>query len=105
MKHLITLLAIAFAQPALAQLSVDVTGDIQNDLNIAVPALATPQDTPTLAGSTAALGVKVAEVIAADLRGSGLFKPAGPAGLRAVSFDGVRSPDYDHWSGTGVDAP
>ena len=104
MKHLIGLLAIAFAQPAFAQLSVDVTGDIQNDLNIAVPALATPQDTPTLAGSTAALGIKVAEVITADLRGSGLFKPAGPAGLRAVGFDGVRSPDYDHWSGTGAEA-
>jgi TolB protein len=97
------LLALA-AQPAFAQLSVDVTGDIQNDLNIAVPALPTPQDTPTAAGTTTALGRQVAEVIAADLRGSGLFKPAGPAGIKSVAYPEVTTPDYSHWSGAGAEA-
>ena len=47
-------------------------------------------DTP--AGSTEALGRQVAEVVAADLRGSGLFRPVGPAGVRAVPFAEVTAP-------------
>ena len=51
------IMSLLVATAAHAQLSVDVDGSIEKDLNIAVPALATPQDAPTLAGSTVALGV------------------------------------------------
>lgn len=98
------IISFSMATAAQAQLSVDVDGSIEKDLNIAVPALATPQDAPTLAGSTTSLGIKVAEVIASDLRGSGLFKPSGPSGLRVVSYPNVRSPEFDHWVGAGAEA-
>lgn len=104
MKRLLSIAAIFFAQPAFAQLSVDVTGDIQADLNIAVPAMPTPAEASTPAGSTASLGRQIAEVIASDLRGSGLFKPAGPDGLKGVAFEEVTAPAFDHWSGRGAEA-
>lgn len=104
MKRLLLLATLLMATPVHAQLSVNVTGDIQSDLNIAVPALPTPDDRSTPAGTTAALGRQVAEVIAADLRGSGLFKPSGPTGIKGVAFDEVTNPDFDHWSGRGAEA-
>src|SRR3546814_8474222 len=60
------LLATGTAQ---AQLSVDVTGEIDNNLRIAIPAMPTPQVASTPAGSTDVLGRQIAEVIASDLRG------------------------------------
>jgi TolB protein len=92
------------AQPAFAQLSVDVTDETGNDMNIAIPVMPTPEDVATAAGSTAALGRQVAEVIASDLRGSGLFKPAGPSGIRAISFPEVTAPDYAGWAASGAEA-
>jgi TolB protein len=92
------------ASPAWAQLSVDVDGSIEKDLNIAVPAMPTPQASATPAGSTDELGRKIAEVVAADLKGSGLFKPAGPAGVRAIVFDEVRAPQFEGWAGLGAEA-
>jgi TolB protein len=58
----------------------------------------------TLAGATDALGRQVAEVVAADLASSGLFRPRGPDGLQAVSPAQVNAPDFRHWSGTGARA-
>jgi TolB protein len=87
-----------------AQLSVDVTDESGNDLNIAVPVLPTPAATATEAGSTDALGRQIAEVIAADLRGSGLFKPVGPAGIRAIGSDEVTAPQYEAWAASGAEA-
>lgn len=87
-----------------AQLSVDVTDESGNDLSIAVPVLPTPQATPTAAGSTDVLGRQIAEVIAADLRGSGLFKPVGPAGIRAIGSDEVTAPQFDAWAASGAEA-
>jgi len=87
-----------------AQLSVDVTDESGNDLNIAIPVLPTPAATATPAGSTDALGRQIAEVIAADLRGSGLFKPVGPAGIRAIGNDEVTAPQYDAWAASGAEA-
>jgi TolB protein len=98
------LLLALIAQPAFAQLSVDVTDETGNDMNIAIPVMPTPEDVATAAGSTAALGRQVAEVIASDLRGSGLFKPAGPAGIRAISFPEVTAPDYGGWAASGAEA-
>jgi TolB protein len=104
MKRLFPLVLFAFAFPASAQLSVDVTDESGDDLVIAVPVMPTPQSADTPAGSTEALGRQVAEVVAADLRGSGLFRPVGPAGVRAVPFPEVTAPAYDAWSGAGAAA-
>jgi TolB protein len=96
--------ALFLAAPAAAQLSVDVTDESGDDLVIAIPVMPTPNTVDTPAGSTEALGRQVAEVVAADLRGSGLFRPQGPAGIREPAFAEVTAPDFLHWSGTGTAA-
>lgn len=70
------------------------------DLGIAIATFATDQDVPTQtnAGSTAALGRSLAEVISANLRNNGLFKPSGPAGLPQPSYPQVQAPDYPTWA-------
>ena len=95
---------LLFTTTAFAQLSVDVDGSIAKDLTIAVPALATPEVADTAAGKTDVLGRQVAEVIASDLRNSGLFKPAGPAGIKGIAFGEVTSPEFEHWAGAGAEA-
>jgi TolB protein len=105
MKLFAATLACLFAgAPAAAQLSVDVTDESAEDLTIAVPFMPTPQSVDTVAGNTAALGRQVAEVVAGDLSRSGLFRPVGPAGIRAVGYDEVTAPAFDHWGGTGAAA-
>jgi TolB protein len=104
MKRLFPLVLLAFAFPASAQLSVDVTDESGDDLVIAVPVMPTPQVADTPAGTTEALGRQVAEVVAADLRGSGLFRPVGPGGVRSVPFAEVAAPAYEAWSGAGAAA-
>lgn len=93
----IATLAATIAAPAMAQLSVDVTGDIDSNLKIAVPPLPAQQEADTPAGSATDLGRKIAEVIASDLKGSGLFDPSGPGGLPAVAFPEVTNPAYAKW--------
>ncbi|HEX8238157.1 MAG TPA: Tol-Pal system beta propeller repeat protein TolB [Allosphingosinicella sp.] len=115
----LALAACAFlAAPALAQtappadspnreggkLVVDVVGGIDAPMSIAVPYMPTPQDSDTPAGSTAALGRQVAQVVAGDLRGSGIFQPVGPEGVRQIPFAEVTSPAYAAWSGAGAAA-
>jgi TolB protein len=105
LKILIVAAACALGTtPAMAQLSVDVTGEIDSNLKIAVPVMPAQQQVTTPAGTTDELGRKIAEVIASDLRGSGLFDPMGPAGLKSVSVPEVTFPAYDHWAGTGAQA-
>jgi TolB protein len=103
---LLAALTAAGAVPAQAQnpLSVDVTDESPDVVVIAVPVMPTPETTETVAGTTEALGRQVAEVVAADLDRSGLFKPSGPGGIRAISFPEVTAPAFDHWSGTGAAA-
>lgn len=97
-------LAMALAAPAIAQTQtqppptaqpdgagLEVTVSDENDwqdLGVAITVFATDQDVPTQtnAGSTAALGRSVSQVIAADLRNNGLFKPSGPDGLPQPSY-------------------
>ncbi|PZU14467.1 MAG: Tol-Pal system protein TolB [Sphingobium sp.] len=93
----IATLAATIAAPAMAQLSVDVTGDIDSNLKIAVPPLPAQQEADTPAGSATDLGRKIAEVIASDLKGSGLFDPSGPGGLPIVAFPEVTNPAYAKW--------
>ena len=98
------LAALLLAAPLHAQISVDVTDESSNDLIIAVPPMPTPAVADTAAGSTEALGRQVAEVVAADLRGSGLFKPQGPAGMAGIGFAEVTAPQFDRWSSAGAAA-
>jgi TolB protein len=95
-------IALIAAAPAAAQIKVDVTDESTNALVIAVPVMPTPEVTSTAAGSTDALGRQVAEVVAADLRGSGLFKPIGPAGVPGIEFDAVTAPDFARWASGGA---
>lgn len=86
--------------PVHAQLSVDVTDDSGTaKLNIAVPAFPTNTVVDTPAGSTDELGRKVAQVISDDLKGSGLFEPQGPDGVRVIGMNEVTAPDYAAWPG------
>jgi TolB protein len=96
--------ALFASHAAFAQLSVDVTDESGEDLVIAVPVMPTPQSAETPAGTTEALGRQVAEVVAGDLKGSGLFRPVGPGGVRAVPFAEVTAPAYAEWSGAGAAA-
>ena len=75
------------------------------DLGIAIPTFATNADVPTQAsaGSTAALGKALAQVITADLRNNGLFKPTGPDSLPQPSIGQVVAPDFSVWSGRGAE--
>ncbi len=91
-------------EPAQSGLSVDVTASSGDDLRIAVPVLATDQVRDTPAGSTDALGRQIAEVIAADLRGSGLFRPMGPSGIPTVTFAEANAPNFTVWPQTGAEA-
>lgn len=70
---------------------------------IAVPAFVAPSPADTPAGNSTNLGRQIAEVIASDMRASGLFEPAGPSGLRAITLGEVTAPQYDFWKGRGVD--
>jgi TolB protein len=97
-------LALLAAAPAGAQLRVDVWAEGAADLVIAVPVMPTPQVAATAAGTTEALGRQVADVVSGDLARSGLFKPLGPGGVRAVPFGEVTAPAFDHWGGAGAAA-
>ena len=79
-------------------LVVDIEGGISSPMTVAVPPMPTPRSAPTPAGETGALGVRVADVVAGDLRASGLFRPSGPAGLRAIGYGEVAAPSYGGWS-------
>ena len=71
--------------------------------SIAVPALAAPAPADTPAGNSATLGRQIAEVIAADLRASGLFTTQGPNGIKAIGEAEVRAPDFPYWRGRNVE--
>lgn len=92
-------------QPAPPTEDEGLTGTVSDDsawqdLGIAITAFATDQDLPTKtnAGSTASLGRALSDVISADLRNNGLFKPSGPAGLPQPGYPQVQSPDYPVWA-------
>ncbi len=94
--------ALLSATPALAQVEVDIVGGVNDPAPIAIPAMPTPNAQGTAAGSTDALGRQVAEIVANNLRNSGLFKPVGPSGISAPSMAQVQAPDYAYWTGTGA---
>lgn len=87
-----------------------LTGEVSDDsewqdLGIAIPAFATDSDVPTQtnAGSTAALGNSIAQVITANLRNNGLFKPVGPDSLPRPSYAQIPAPDFPTWTGRSAE--
>ena len=104
----LTLTAVAAQTPpapepsptATGGLEVTVTDDSEwQDLGIAIPAFPTNTDVTTQAstGSTAATGRALAQVITADLKNNGLFKPVGPDAVPMPSFAQVTAPDFAGW--------
>lgn len=96
------------AQPPVEEggLSGTVSDDSDwQELGIAIPAFATNADVPTAtsAGSTASLGQALAQVITADLRNNGLFKPVGPESLPRPVFEQVQVPEFAVWSGRSAE--
>ncbi|MFL9840905.1 Tol-Pal system beta propeller repeat protein TolB [Sphingomonas sp. ST-64] len=85
-------------------LDVDVTNVAAQDLTILIPPMPTAQVVSTPAGSTDALGSQISQVIADNLRNSGLFKPLGPTGVRAIPFGEVSAPDFPYWRGATAQA-
>jgi TolB protein len=81
-------------------IEVDVEARVRK---VAIPAFVAPTAADTAAGNTSNLARQIAEVIASDLRGSGLFEPIGPSGLRAITLGEVTAPQYDYWQGRNAD--
>ncbi|WP_066588339.1 Tol-Pal system beta propeller repeat protein TolB [Sphingomonas pruni] len=95
------------ATPAPGQsggLVVDVEGGISAPMGIAIPALPTPEVASTAAGSTDQLGRQLADVITADLKNSGLFKPLPTGQLMPVPFAQATAPDFTGWTSRGATA-
>ena len=119
-RPLMIALAALLAAPAVAQdvptsqpaasgqtpppLEVSVTGGVSAPMPIAIPPMPTSALVQTAAGSTDALGRQLADIVANDLRNSGLFNPLGSGQLRPVGFQEVTAPAFDYWGGTGAQA-
>lgn len=84
--------------------TIDVTDESAQDLTILIPPMPTQQVVSTPAGSTDALGRQVSQIIADNLRNSGLFKPLGPTGVRAIPVGEVTAPDFGYWRGATAQA-
>ena len=98
----LALLAVTMAgAPAVAQdqpLEVDVVGGISAPMAIAVPAM------PVAPGADSSIGRQVADVIASDLRSTGLFTPLGPQGIGGYSLAQATTPAYAEWRNAGASA-
>ena len=84
--------------------TIDVTDESAQDLTIIIPPMPTQQVVNTPAGSTDALGRQIAQIITDNLRNSGLFKPLGPTGVRAIPVSEVSAPDFGYWRGATAQA-
>lgn len=69
---------------------------------VMVPPLATPKIADTRAGQTHALGLQVAEIIAADLRSTGSALIIGPDKARVYSYPEVTGPLFSTWRTLGA---
>lgn len=86
--------AFALSGPVSAQLRIDITSGTEQPMPIAIPAFPTAAAVETPAGNTADLGRQVADVIAANLAGSGLFKPLGRGAFGAPTVGEVTAPQF-----------
>lgn len=80
-----------------------VTYQVDKSRSVAVPYFVAPAPADTVAGNTVNLSRQIADVIASNLRSSGVFEPIGPNGLRTISQAEVTSPQYDYWKGRSAD--
>jgi TolB protein len=90
-------------QPAGDEVDEVVRFDVADVRKVAVPAFVSPASADTVAGNTDTLARQIADVIAANLRNSGLFEPIGPGGLRAITLAEVTAPQFDYWQGRNAD--
>jgi TolB protein len=84
------IVASANIRPASAALEVDVTRGTIQPLPIAVPAF-------VASATDVQLGADVANVIAADLKRSGLFQPLEPASFIQATVDPNQAPNFGDW--------
>ena len=57
---------------------------------------------PSPGGTPSTLGREIAEVIASDLRSTGLFTPLGPNGVGTYTLGQASSPAYGEWRNAGA---
>jgi len=93
--------AVLLATSAAAQepppVEVDIVGGgVKSAITIAVPAM------PSANGADQGLGRQIAEVIASDLRSTGLFTPIGPGGIGGYTYPQASNPDYAQWRAAGA---
>ncbi|MEO5773773.1 MAG: Tol-Pal system beta propeller repeat protein TolB [Sphingomicrobium sp.] len=69
---------------------------------VMIPPLATPTVKDTSAGSTATIGLQVAQVIAADLRSTGNALVIGPDNVRSYAYPEVTGPLFSSWRTLGA---
>ena len=96
MRLILTALLATLASTASAQdepLPELVGGSVRTSTAVAVPVM--PGDV---------IGRQVAEVIASDLRSTGMFTPLGPSGLPSYSVEEAGNPAYPSWRNAGVAA-
>ncbi|MBA3668381.1 MAG: Tol-Pal system protein TolB [Sphingomonas sp.] len=99
MRKILTALLIGLASAAGAQDAPPpefelVGGSVKSNQAIAVPALPSADST----------GRQIAEVIASDLRATGLFTPLGPNGVPTYSVEEAGNPAYGTWRSAGASA-
>src|SRR5262245_35438183 len=98
MRMIFSILLAGLAGAAIAQDAPEsppelVGGSVKSNVDIAVPVM--PGDM---------IGRQVSEVIATDLRSTGLFTPIGPGGLPGYSVEEAANPAYPNWRNAGVAA-
>jgi len=98
MHLILTVLLAGLAGSAIAQDTPQsepelVGGSVRTNVAVAVPVMPGDQ-----------VGRQVAEVIASDLRSTGLFTPLGPGGVPGYSVEEAGNPAYPTWRDAGVAA-
>ena len=97
---LLTVASAALAQDAPAPEFELVGGSVKGNMTIAVPGFPVAPGVADGAG----LGRLIGNVIASDLRSSGLFTPLGPEGIGGYSIPEATAPAFPEWRSTGAQA-
>jgi TolB protein len=99
MRTFVPVLAVLLSSAAAAApIRVDINAGMAQPLPIAVPAFAAANAVATEAGTTAEIGGRVAQVVANDLKSSGLFRPLDPAAFTTVvTVPDVTRPQFASW--------
>ncbi len=92
------------AAPARAQLKVDVTQGMLQPLPIAIPPFIARRDTETGVGTLGGLGRRISEVVAADLRRSGLFRPLDEKAFITLPVSVNVRPRFANWRAIAAQA-